>query len=241
MNRVISYSLFGSHPKYIQGALRNAADAHKFYPGWTCRFYISCHTAMSEMIPMLQLRAMDNVETQIIPLGHKYENLGMFWRFLVADDVEVERFLVRDCDSRLSEQEAAAVNEWIADDTILHTCRAHPAHARPINGGLWGATWRRDNWEAPAMHHLIDDWMHRNKAQDLSAYSADQDFLATHVWGWARLSATQHDAVSRGAYPGSKPFPMKWPWPRFMGEVMEIDENGNEFPRPGDWESVPKE
>ncbi len=37
---------------------------------------------------------------------------GMFWRFLVADDPQVDRFIVRDSDSRLNARDAYAVAEW---------------------------------------------------------------------------------------------------------------------------------
>ena len=63
---------------------------------------------------------------------------GMFWRFLVADDASVERFIVRDSDSRLNAREAHAVAEWMKSGKKVHTIRDHPNHDRPLNGGLWG-------------------------------------------------------------------------------------------------------
>ena len=41
---------------------------------------------------------------------------GMFWRFLVADDPSVDRFIVRDSDSRLNARDAFAVVDWIRSD-----------------------------------------------------------------------------------------------------------------------------
>jgi hypothetical protein len=38
---------------------------------------------------------------------------GMFWRFMVADDKTVDRYIVRDGDSRVSKREALAVDDWI--------------------------------------------------------------------------------------------------------------------------------
>ena len=43
---------------------------------------------------------------------------GMFWRFLVAADEQVDRFIVRDSDSRLNARERLAVEEWIASGTL---------------------------------------------------------------------------------------------------------------------------
>lgn len=48
---------------------------------------------------------------------------GMFWRWLVAEDPDVERFLIRDVDSRLNEREARAVDEWILSGKAYHIMR----------------------------------------------------------------------------------------------------------------------
>ena len=39
---------------------------------------------------------------------------GMFWRFLVAADPGVDRYIIRDSDSRLNTRERLAVEEWIS-------------------------------------------------------------------------------------------------------------------------------
>ena len=64
---------------------------------------------------------------------------GMFWRFLAIDDAGVERFIVRDADSRLNRRERFAVEEWVRSGRAVHTIRDHPSHDRHLNGGLWGA------------------------------------------------------------------------------------------------------
>jgi hypothetical protein len=234
MKKVISFSLWGAIPKYCLGSVRNARLALVHYPDWVCRFYVDYDTVPSGYLMMLSI--MPNVELFDMVPGIP----RMMQRFLAGDDADVSRFISRDCDSRIGHEEAAAVNEWIAEDKILHTCRAHPAHARPINGGLFGLMTKRENWEAPNMKQLIKDFMAVNRV-DPGTYSYDQSFLSISVWSYARISATQHDAVSRMAYPGSKPFPVKWQWPRFMGEVVEILEDGSEMFRPGDHEQINKE
>jgi len=44
----------------------------------------------------------------------------MFWRFWAADDPEVGIMLSRDCDSRISDREIAAINEWLESDKDFH-------------------------------------------------------------------------------------------------------------------------
>lgn len=235
MKKIISFSLWGNNQKYLVGALRNAILAREHYPGWVCRFYIDAETQDRHSLLMHTLLCAGAEIVEMIPGIPK-----MMQRFLVNDDPEVERFLSRDCDSRIGPEEAAACAEWIAEDKIIWSARAHPAHARPINGGMWGLMCRRNNWEAPHMATMIKDFMAVNRVAPES-YSFDQSFLSICVWNWARISATQHDVVCRHAYPGAKPFPVKWPWPRFFGEVWEVREDGTEFPRPGDWEQIKKE
>lgn len=67
---------------------------------------------------------------------------GMFWRFLVADDETVDRYIVRDTDSRLNEREARAVDAWIASGKKYHILRDHPSHSQAtVSGGIWGGVY----------------------------------------------------------------------------------------------------
>ena len=63
----------------------------------------------------------------------------MMWRFMVADDMSIDRFLVRDTDSRLSSRDAVAVWAWEQSGKALHCIRDHPSHTGyALNGGMWG-------------------------------------------------------------------------------------------------------
>jgi hypothetical protein len=242
VKRIISFSLYGSDPRYTWGAVRQARLAAIHYPGWICRFYLpesdwsgaSAHSPhVLDLIMMgAELRSGDTS----IP--------NMFWRFMVADDPEVERFIVRDCDSRIDAREAAAVQQWINEDTILHVMRDHWAH-QVMPGGLWGAMWHRHpGWAAPSMERLVHEFLEKHKGIQADAYQVDQDFLARCVWPWAKASATVHDsAPGRRNEIGGKSFPTKRGenWPRFCGEVFLIGENGEDVPRGGDFEQVAKD
>ena len=69
----------------------------------------------------------------------------MTWRFLPPVDPQVEIFLCRDLDSRISEREVAAVTEWLASSRPLHSMRDHPAHNTPLLGAAWGANTSQQN------------------------------------------------------------------------------------------------
>jgi len=58
----------------------------------------------------------------------------MLWRFSVAGDDSVDRYIVRDVDSRLNARERFAVEEWIVSGNPLHLMRDHPYHVAPIMG-----------------------------------------------------------------------------------------------------------
>ena len=59
MKKIISFSLWGTNPKYTIGALKNADLAKEIYPGWICRYYVA------QDIPkgiLFELEEKDNVE-----------------------------------------------------------------------------------------------------------------------------------------------------------------------------------
>ena len=145
----------------------------------------------------------------------------MFERFLVAADPEVDRFIVRDSDSRLNPRERLAVEEWIASGELVHTIRDHPNHDRPLNGGMWGGTRNA----VPDMAALVASWPTRDK------YMADLYFLEQRVWPRVKHSQLAHDAYTCHKHPNSKPFPTKRPADfQHVGQVFF----GDGTPRQGD-------
>ena len=100
---------------------------------------------------------------------------GMFWRFLVASDGTVDRYIVRDVDSRLNARDRFAVEKWLTskDHKGIHIMRDHVNHCIPMNGGMWGGT----KGVLSNMEELVKDW---EGSRD--AYSADLDFLRMRVY-----------------------------------------------------------
>ena len=129
---IIAYSLWGDDPMYWVGALKNIELSKIYYPGWICRFYID-KNSKTELIETIK---GDNVEVILVDSKDSFH--GMFWRFWASEDLDVDIFLSRDCDSRISEREVNAVNEWLESDKDFHIMRDHPYHTVPILGGMWG-------------------------------------------------------------------------------------------------------
>jgi hypothetical protein len=142
---------------------------------------------------------------------------GMFWRFLVADDPEVDAWVVRDSDSRLNAREKAAVDEWLASGASIHVMRDHPNHKRPINAGMFGG--RRDALKGKSMAGLVRAW------RDKKAYGGDLRFLNRVVWPLVKRDQLGHDAYFCTEFLNSKSFPTKRPANfQHVGQVFDADD-----------------
>lgn len=219
----ISYCLFGSAPIYLQGALKNVELARTIYPGWKVVIY--CAESVPKAVWMKLGKAGAEVRGPVEGVFNE-----MFWRFCVADDAQFERFIIRDCDSRLSRREALAVQEWIDSGLNWHSMRDHPHHWLPMGGGLFGG---KTGLVKPSMKEaIIASKLAQRPYKREDGYSLDQTFLSHHVWPWAKASCLQHDSCNRTSYPEAKAFPTGMDGDRFVGEV--VDER--ETPHPLHWQ-----
>ena len=81
----------------------NLVLAGKFYPDWSCRFYVDA------AVPRACVAFLRDHGGDVRNIEDEYPGVGLFQRFLVMNDPKVGRFLVRDCDARLSAAEADLV------------------------------------------------------------------------------------------------------------------------------------
>jgi hypothetical protein len=127
VKRVLSYSLFGDKRKYYVGALENVILARYVYPGWVLRFYVD-ETADPAVVESLK-----NSGCEIVVMARSNDSADSSWRFLVAADDTVERWAIRDADSRLGYRERRAVT---IDRLGLpfHIMRDHINHHKAIMG-----------------------------------------------------------------------------------------------------------
>jgi len=193
--KLITYSLYGSNPKYVNGAVKNAQMLGKVFPGWQARFYTDLGT-----VPAHIQSALLAAGAEIYPIDMaKYGSQSMFWRFWAAADPTVERFISRDVDSRLMARDAVAVAAWEQSGKAFHVVRDHPSHSLyPMSGGLWGA--RRG--ALPQVLELIASFPSDSK------YLTDMNFLNSLVWPIAMHDVLQHDAFSCRDFDGASPFPV---------------------------------
>jgi hypothetical protein len=192
MKRIISFSLWGTDPKYLVGAVENAKLQKEVYPDWTCRFYLD------QTIPEEIINKLTSLGSEIV---HRQDSNGyrnMFWRFEPAFDTTIERFIVRDCDSRLSYREATAVQEWIESDLPFHIIRDHDRHDVIILGGLWGAK----SGFIPEFKTLYLSFLNYLDTQKpffkrAPYFYADQIFLTKKIWPMVKDRHMAHDDKAR--------------------------------------------
>ncbi len=204
---IISFSLFGHNRKYVDGALLNAQAARFLYPGWTCRYYVDGTVAAPTIGQLRSFGAqVINVAEQFPAASH-----GTMWRFLVADDVNVDRFLIRDADSVVNLREAVAVQDWIDSNHHFHVMRDHFDHAELVLAGMWGGV----RGALPPIELSIPGFL--SSRPGVLNRTVDQEYLREFLWPTIRRSCLVHD--SQFAFGSRRDFPQFAHLPRgsFVG------------------------
>jgi hypothetical protein len=181
---VISFSVWGAEPRYLNGAIANAIVIRHLYPGWTARFYTDGNTPAG----FLDALRSHGAEVLVIP-SRPAPSHGLFWRFLVEDDPGVDIYLVRDCDSVVNAKERWAVADWLSRGTAFHVMRDHPTHSELILAGMWGA--HRGN--LGGMGGKVDAWLREAKLVG-NFHNVDQHFTRRRLWPLIRGQVTVHDS-----------------------------------------------
>lgn len=195
--KIIAFSLFGSHPRYLRGALQNVLVARTFYPGWTCRFTVDASVDAT----FRSVMAEEGAEMIMDDSGDRDPRHLLSRRFLVSDDPDVGYFIVRDCDSVMFDREAAAVQEWIASDLPFHAMRDWVSHTDPILAGLWGGV----AGVFPDMAGAIAAF----RATTPHNINWDQYFLRDQMWPAIRDRIMVHDRLFTAH--ATRPFPTATP------------------------------
>jgi hypothetical protein len=199
-NNVISYSLWGTAPFYAYGAMINLVLSRTIYPGWSCRYYIG-----ADVPPACTAFLRDN-GADVRNIEDEYPGVGLFQRFLVMNDATVGRFLVRDCDARLSTEEADLVRQWIDSGYPFHAARDHVLHNELMIGCLWAG--RTD------CGIDIVELMRRYFTNGPTAkYGHDQRMLGHMLWPLIRGHCLVHDKYYR--LDGVKTLPLPDPKSHF--------------------------
>jgi hypothetical protein len=190
---IIAFSLFGQAEMYQRGAIANATVAPYLYPGWRCRFYVD------DTVPTNTREVLMNAGAEVVMMArHKRSTDGLFWRFLVAEDLSVARFLIRDCDSVINIRERAAVGEWLDSHCHFHIMRDFASHTDLMLAGMWGGV----GGVLPPLTKLLEGFSYSILTE---SRVADQIFLGRFVWPLIKPSCLIHDRLYRVF--GARDFP----------------------------------
>jgi tetratricopeptide (TPR) repeat protein len=192
---VIAYTLWGNNPRYHVPLLENVRILQHLFPGWTMRVY---HDDSVDPAYLTLLRER-GVDTRRMTLATgEAERRRLLWRFDVAADPSVRRFLCRDADSILTVKERVAVDAWLASDRPFHVMRDYYSHTDLILAGMWGGV----GGILPPVATLLRAYRGWRIEHD----HVDQDLLAETVWPIIRQHTLIHDSVFAPCL-GAMPFP----------------------------------
>jgi len=228
LKKVISMSLWGGKSRYTYGALRNVQLLPVYFPGWILRFYVERprydDTTVYAPVPPRILSKLSAMGAEMVYVDAERSHIPpMMWRFLIADDMTVDVFIVRDSDCRLNDRDFVVVSEWLLTDYAFHCIRDHPSHAAySLLGGLWGARPRQ------LRSFVSVPWSDMMMGYR-TAYIQDMQFLANAVWPLVQSRAAYcHDSVSCLVWTGSHPFPVARIGTEHLGQVFDAFGNARD-------------
>lgn len=203
MKKIISFSIWGRNPHYTEGLVANLELAKVHYPGWTPRAYYQ------DNLSHQYINRLKDAGAEVVPMPFfRQEFFGAFWRFNPIMDTDVERFIVRDADARLSIREADAVQEWIESGKPFHIMRDHPCHNIPILAGMWGAVPGCIPDFKETLQNFIETVRPYHGNSRGPYHGIDQDFLSQHVWHHIK---DNHIAHGIPYYKDERPFRVENP------------------------------
>tara|TARA_B100000768_G_scaffold32877_1_gene31427 strand:- start:2291 stop:4348 length:2058 start_codon:yes stop_codon:yes gene_type:complete len=216
---IISFSLYGSKATYILGMKENIILGKKYFPNWHIRIYHN-ETVPEKYIKEYTQLGANCIKCKNIGLN-KMNWEGMVWRFFPLDDANVEHWISRDTDSRLSKREADIVNQWIQSGKTLHCIRDHRCHYNAIMGGMFGIN--NKTFHAKYKFKKISDViLELYNAYKERPYNVDQEFLNDKLW-----NLLKHDVISHISNDGRRIYDSDIEIPRvadFIGKQYRLHE-----------------
>lgn len=121
--RILSYSLFGSDPRYYTYMLRNIRETPFVYPGWTVRVHVHERVPKELVKPLMDTGAQVYIiHDDALRAEPHTGNTGTFWRFLPLTDPRLD-VIVLDSDDSLKKYKSMVV------DPVLNGAKCF--------GGIW--------------------------------------------------------------------------------------------------------
>ena len=217
MKNVISFSLYGSADRYIEGAIKNLEELNRVYPSWEMWFYCS-----DAVLPKVnRIEEMGGVIKQIGDVD-RFSCMCMLYRCYPIFHEDVDVCIFRETDSIINLKEKSAVEEWMKGDNIAHSMHDHRSHDAKLMGGMWGIQSSKIDKDAykRIFVDIIDSIISKGEPKP-KGY--DQDFLSKSVYPLVNNSIMTHGFFGKGKHRREfKPFPYQGgiKYGTFIGEPV---------------------
>jgi hypothetical protein len=160
MIKVVSFSLFLTKKEnidfYSLGLLENVEIINKFLPDWLIYIYYDI-TVSPDFINYLE-----NLKCICFKCNKTHNWIGTFWRFYPLENNNVDIFISRDADSRITLKEINTINKWLESNKTLFLLRGHKSHIQ-ICAGLWGI--KKHNFNNSILKNTIDTYINKFKTK----------------------------------------------------------------------------
>lgn len=212
MNKIISFCLYGKLDFYCLGLIENIDLINEKYNDWKIYVYYA-------NIPEKILKILKNKQNTYLfeckHNGYKWE--GMFWRFYPIESNDIDIFLSRDADSRITEREMKFVNEWINSKKSFHIIRDNYQHNIEILAGTFGVKVKEFN-KINKIKKLDEYILEFNKGF-INNKQVDQIFLMKIIWPLIKDNHMAHIALESLRY--TKEDILIEIVPRFIGQPIQ--------------------
>jgi len=183
----ISYSLFGSQKKYIDGLHSNLAAISNVYPQADVVVYTD------------KPYVFETAHNKVLGISKGLQ--GAFWRYYEYKHEGDGHVIFRDADSIVTDREAAMVHDWMDSNAIIHTIHDSAGqtqcHGRPMMAGMTGIK----NGSLPYDFAHLVRWWCENK--NVTQYRDDEHFLNKFLWPYCRREGLLHSSVVGSKYGGT--------------------------------------
>ena len=129
---VISYSLYGSAQRYIEGLVINCKLINLHFPDFWIYVFVGNDFDHSILESLNTFKNIKIIHTGVS--GHRNAS----YRFIAIDYDEVGIAFSRDCDSYVNRRDRYCIQKFLEADKKFQIIRDHEFHVTEILGGLWG-------------------------------------------------------------------------------------------------------
>lgn len=180
MEKIFSFSLYGSESIYNLGAINNAIKIREIFgEDWIIRFYVR---NVNSMI----LDKLNELGCQVVDMNNSDIKDGKFFRFLAIKKDNI--VFLRDCDSIVSYREKMMMTDFLNSKKRLHIIRDHPNHKEHIMAGLFG-------FNCSGISN-IEEIINNSNLKDLNQYNVDQFFLSKFIYPKYKNNMLIHDSFN---------------------------------------------